>query len=308
MTCRIFISYRRDSDLHSTERLFDRLITDFGRDNLFMDIAEGSIKPGDNFAERLREKIGSCEVLLAVIGRGWLDAKDHRGNRRLDSPSDFVRVEIVSALEQGKRVIPVLVDNTFIPHSDLLPDPLKKLIEGQAVRLTNENFRLDCDRFMRQLHEFVIKGDEDRDEDEAPGGRLRRTGASAIGAFRGSFWAHLVARHPSEVAYGEANRASSRWRTVDKTDLVVVKYLSKRGVGVFIRGKRGADPVEVADQLTPLESQIGHRLGAEFNNEQYMFHKWMPCDGEDRSNWDRMADWLKAEADRYDTTLKAALN
>lgn len=88
---------------------------------------------------------------------------------------------------------------------------------------------------------------------------------------------------------------------------MVVKYLSKRGVGVFIRGGRGADRFEIADQLTPIENQLSHQLGAPFNNAQYMFHKWTPCDGEDRSNWDRMADWLIAEADHYDATLKAAL-
>lgn len=308
MTCRIFLNYRRDGDFHAARGIFERLEKEFGRDNIFMDVGKGYIKLGDDFAEKLREKVASCDVLLAVIGRGWLEAKDTAGNRRLDSPSDFVRDEIVSALEQNKRVIPVLVDNASMPDPDLLPDPLKKLVGRHAVRLTNENFSVDCDSLMSQLRELLIEEEEEREENETATDRPPRREVSAIGAFRGSFWAHLVARHPSEAVYGDANRASSRWRPVIDSGLVVVKYLSKRGVGVFIRGGRGSDRFEVADQLTPIERQLSDRLGAPFNNEQYMFHKWMPCDGEDRSNWDRMADWLKAEADRYDTTLKAALN
>jgi hypothetical protein len=33
-------------------------------------------------------------VLLAVIGPGWLEAHDEKGNRRLNNPDDFVRIEI----------------------------------------------------------------------------------------------------------------------------------------------------------------------------------------------------------------------
>lgn len=155
MTCRIFLNYRRDVDFHPAQRIFERLETEFGRDNLFMDI-EGYIKPGDDFAQKLRETIATCDVLLVVIGRGWIEARDRDGKRRLDSTSDFVRIEIVSALAQDKRVIPVLVDNATIPHQDLLPDPLKKLVGRHAVQLSNERFSVDCNRLMSQLRELLI--------------------------------------------------------------------------------------------------------------------------------------------------------
>ena len=311
MTCKIFLNYRRDTDRHAAGRLCERLNIEFGPDNVFLDV-QGSIKPGDNFAEKISEKVSSCDVLLAVMGQGWLDAKDPAGGNRLSNPNDFVRIEIASALEQEKLVIPVLVDDAPIPHRDLLPEPLKELADRHAVRLSHETFVGDCDPLMGRLRELIIK-DEERNDDHpevaTAKGKTRRQEGSAIGVFRGQFWAHLVARHPTEATHGHANRASSRWRPVTDTDLVVVKYLSKRGVGVFIRGGRGADRFEIADQFTPSEKKrLSYGLGAPFNNEQYMFHKWMPCDGEDRSNWDRMADWLKAEADRYDATLTAALN
>lgn len=124
-----------------------------------------------------------------------------------------------------------------------------------------------------------------------------------LGAFRKDFWSHLIARHSSESKLGGANGASSRWRPIAGTDLVVAQYLSKRGVGVFIRGVRGADPSEWANQIFPKENELKGRLGADFNNERYMFHKFLELDGEDRSNWDRMVDWLKIETDRYEVEL-----
>ena len=120
MTCRIFLNYRRETDRHAAGRLYERLNIEFGPDNLFMDV-QGSIKPGDDFAKKISDKVSSCDVLLAVVGQGWLDAKDPAGGNRLSNPSDFVRIEITSALEQEKLVIPVLVDDASIPHRDLLP-------------------------------------------------------------------------------------------------------------------------------------------------------------------------------------------
>ena len=40
------------------------------------------------------EEVAQCDVLLAVIGPGWLEAHDEKGNRRLNNPDDFVRIEI----------------------------------------------------------------------------------------------------------------------------------------------------------------------------------------------------------------------
>jgi hypothetical protein len=62
----------------------------------------------------LNEQVARCDVLIAVIGKKWLDAADSSGERRPDNPEDFVRIEIESALAQRKRVIPVLVNDAKI--------------------------------------------------------------------------------------------------------------------------------------------------------------------------------------------------
>ena len=40
-------------------------------------------------------------LVLAVIGPDWLEARDDHGTRRLDDPNDFVRLEIVTALQRN---------------------------------------------------------------------------------------------------------------------------------------------------------------------------------------------------------------
>ena len=62
-------------------------------------------------------------MLLAVIGPHWL-AAGQDGQRRLDDPADFVRLEIEAALARGVRVIPVLVDGAQLPRPEQLPASL----------------------------------------------------------------------------------------------------------------------------------------------------------------------------------------
>ena len=105
---RIFISYRRGDTSATAGRLFDRLEGRFGVGSVFMDV--DTIEPGLDFVEVIGGAVGSCDVLLALIGARWLGAVDEHGRRRLDDPDDFVVLEITTALERGIRVIPVLVD------------------------------------------------------------------------------------------------------------------------------------------------------------------------------------------------------
>jgi hypothetical protein len=64
---------------------------------------------GENFVQTIKESVESCEVLIAVIGSKWVNACDIRGNRRIDNPQDWVRLEVAAALKRGIRVIPVLL-------------------------------------------------------------------------------------------------------------------------------------------------------------------------------------------------------
>ena len=104
----IFINYRREDSSGHAGRLFDALSGHFaGR--LFMDV--DTLEPGVDFVEAIEQAVGSCEVLIVIIGREWLTIKHPDGHRRLDDPADFVRLEVESALGRKIRVIPVLVQD-----------------------------------------------------------------------------------------------------------------------------------------------------------------------------------------------------
>jgi hypothetical protein len=153
MTGKIFINYRRGDDPASAGRLFDRLQDEFGPQQLFLDV--DNIAPGLDFVRVLGERVAECDVVLAVIGRNWVDARDANGNRRLEDPDDFVRIEIASGLSQGKRVIPVLVGEAQMPRPDQLPDDLRPLARRNAVRLTHERFRADTQGLVKSLRQSL---------------------------------------------------------------------------------------------------------------------------------------------------------
>lgn len=61
--------------------LYDRLVDRFGEDQVFKDV--GSIAPGDDFIEVITSAVGSCDVLLALIGDRWLTIVDEAGDGAL---------------------------------------------------------------------------------------------------------------------------------------------------------------------------------------------------------------------------------
>jgi hypothetical protein len=143
---RIFLSYRRDDTRHMAGRLSDRLEDRFPNAAVFMDVE--TIEPGADFVASIRSAVGSCDVLIALIGQSWLDARDRNGRRRIEKSDDFVVLEIASALERNVQVIPVLVDGSEMPHPEELPEALVPLAVRHAVRLDHETFRTDIQRIL----------------------------------------------------------------------------------------------------------------------------------------------------------------
>jgi hypothetical protein len=160
MAGNIFINYRRGDDPGFTQALFGHLERAFSTDQLFIDI--DGIEPGLDFTRVLADQVAKCDIVLAVIGKSWLDVRDEQNKRRLDNPEDFVRIEIVSALEQDKRVIPILVGNATMPNSDDLPDALKPLARRNAVRLTHDRFKSDTEGLIKSLQRVLESAEQQR--------------------------------------------------------------------------------------------------------------------------------------------------
>jgi len=132
---KIFISYRRADSAALSGRIYDRLTAHFGRSAVLKDV--DSIPVGVDFSRFISEAIISSDVVLVVIGRQWLRSTDDRGRRRIDHPTDFIRLEIETALAAAVPLIPVLVDDATMPRADELPPSIVQLSHrnGFQIRL-----------------------------------------------------------------------------------------------------------------------------------------------------------------------------
>ncbi len=148
-TGRIFISYRRDETAYPAGWLYDRLAQHFGAGQIFKDV--DSIELGDDFVQVITRAVGSCDVLLALIGEQWLTITDAQGQRRLNDPDDFVRLEIEAALTRDVRIIPILIDGARMPNADELPAGLGSLARRQALELSPSRFEYDTSRLLKIL-------------------------------------------------------------------------------------------------------------------------------------------------------------
>jgi TIR domain len=154
---KIFLNYRRGDDPGFTQALYQRLEDEFTGGDLFMDV-EGHIKPGDDFVEVLKTQVAATDVLLVVIGPRWTDLLAARQG----DPDDFVAIEIKAALDQGKRVIPVLVGGAAVPRPDALPEGIRALARRNAVGLRPERFKADCQGLMTALKEHLAAAEQER--------------------------------------------------------------------------------------------------------------------------------------------------
>ncbi len=146
---RIFISYRRDDAAAYAGRLYDGLRTRYGNDHVFMDVDR--IQPGENFAAVIERSVRNADVVLGIIGQRWLNIRNDAGQRRLDDPEDFVRMEIQAALNSGRRVIPVLVGGAGMPAESSLPPVLQRLTGLQAVNMSDERWDYDSERLTNAI-------------------------------------------------------------------------------------------------------------------------------------------------------------
>ena len=178
----IFISYRREDSPGHAGRIFDRLRSRFGSDVVFMDVA--AIEAGVDFVDVLHKAVGSCDALLAVIGPQWLSATQG-GNRRLDDPRDFVRIEIAGALERNVRVLPVLVEGARVPPVESLPADLQALTRRQAIELRDARWDDDIERLVEGLAKF-LKTDSPSLQPAAPRADAPVSTPPASGADRAS--------------------------------------------------------------------------------------------------------------------------
>jgi hypothetical protein len=230
-----------------------------------------SMEPGADFVEVIEETVARCDALLAVIGRDWLATREG-GERRLDDPEDWVRLEIANALERRIRVVPVLVQRAPMPSAADLPEDLRVLARRHAVELSESAWAAQVNELLDGLERAVP--------------RLRRP------AVRGS--ARVRAGKPSAPSSSRRTRhqdADSRRRTTNASTCAHSEQASQRTeveVEVLVREaeralellhaglERHERPAETLDRLVVEVARLHaperlalHELAQELDDRQH---------------------------------------
>jgi hypothetical protein len=140
----IFISYRRNESAGQAGRLFDRLTARFGDDRVFMDV--DTLGPSDHYAAKIDKAIADADVVLVLIGPQWVAGID-----RLQKADDFIRREILVALQFERRLVPVRLDEAVFPDASDLPEELRPLLASEGAVLRHGEFIRDADHLADSL-------------------------------------------------------------------------------------------------------------------------------------------------------------
>jgi hypothetical protein len=149
MSVKIFISYRRNENAWHAGRIKDWLERELGDDLVFLDV--DGIAAGNDFTRDLTKAVSQCIAMLVIMGPNWSTIAAENGARRLDSPSDYVHIEIATALKRNIPVIPILIDDAVLPTIKQLPDDLKQLVNRQSVDIRHRSFVSDMRRLIKNL-------------------------------------------------------------------------------------------------------------------------------------------------------------
>ena len=155
----VFLSYRRDDAQAEAGRLHDALIGRFGHGCAFMDTTD--VPVADDWPGALRSAVSEAHVVIVVIGPEWLLARDEWGRRRIDDERDWVRQEILLALQNEKALMPLLVRHASMFPPKALPDDISSLATKQARSVRGETWNDDVEVVIRHVARLLGRGEAD---------------------------------------------------------------------------------------------------------------------------------------------------
>ena len=159
---KIFISYRRKDSNTMTGRMHDWLAAPdrFGSDNVLIDI--DSIRAGRDFRTEIARLLTDCDVVLSVIGPGWLGQDAATQTRRIDDESDPVRLEIAYCVNNGKPIIPLWFGGMTLDQLTNLPPDIANFV-------VNNGFEVQEGQYFRSFMEMLerrIRADFQSEEEK----------------------------------------------------------------------------------------------------------------------------------------------
>lgn len=132
----VFVSYRRTA--YDTANLITEKLRHAGY-NVFFDV--DTLTAG-KFNEQLLEVISNCKDFILVLPENALD--------RCADEEDWIRREVLCAIEHDKNIIPVMLDGFVWP--DVMPYKMEDLRNYQSITAINrEFFDMAVERLKRYL-------------------------------------------------------------------------------------------------------------------------------------------------------------
>ncbi len=150
---KIMVSYRRADAPDMAGRISDHLIGAYGEKSVFFDV--NSIPTGVDYRNHIEKAIARSNIVVAVIGPGWL-GRTAEGTARIQDPLDPVRTEIETALQRDLPILPLLVNGATMPEPAQLPDTLYKLHFCNAAKIdSGRDFRRHMSDLTQAINETL---------------------------------------------------------------------------------------------------------------------------------------------------------
>lgn len=146
---RVFISYRRSDAGGYAGWLNYSLEPHLGEGNIFRDIV--ALEAGIDFMEAIDIAIRQSDVVLCLIGATWVSVASSNGTRRLEADQDPVRVEVETALNRRKTIIPVLLEGASMPSEAELPEEIRSLARLNAHSMSDARWKQDLGKLLERL-------------------------------------------------------------------------------------------------------------------------------------------------------------
>jgi hypothetical protein len=127
---KIFISYRRKGGYDTAKLLYEKLKLDGY--SVFFDI---DILENGNFDSELEKRVAKCKDFLIILSPGIFD---RLSKEDYDSNEDWVRQEIICAINAKKNIIPLVFSDFIFPKS--LPDDIKDITRKNFIEYNPVHF------------------------------------------------------------------------------------------------------------------------------------------------------------------------
>ena len=143
---KVFISYRRADSEADAGRLYSDLAVEFGAQRIFKDV--DNVPLGADVRASIHSAIADSGVLVVVVGPDW-------DPRRLHGESDWVRLEIETALEQRVSILPIRVRRAELPEPSQVPTSMRPFCDLNAAELEHGSWRRDLEPVIRAIRGMV---------------------------------------------------------------------------------------------------------------------------------------------------------